>query len=93
MTQHEKYIHLQDYLSELNYDFLTNTKVKSIFENVLSFFQNRSKLNNLHQAQEDVLKLTQNLVMEPLQNDSKINFSRFSIEKANGEQTEDLIVN
>ena len=46
----------------MNFDFeySISTKIKKIFDDVFSFFNNRSKWNNLYKARDEIIRLNSN---------------------------------
>ena len=63
LSQCDKYYYLKDWLNKINLDFeyIVSMKIKKIFDDVFSFFNNRSKWNNLYRARDEIIKLNSNL--------------------------------
>ena len=57
LPQIEKYQQLKNHLARKNFNIEANVQLKSIFDCVLAFFNNRSKWRNLFQAREEIIKL------------------------------------
>jgi hypothetical protein len=49
-------------MNKMNFDFeySISMKIKKIFDDVFSFFNNRSKWNNLYKARDEIIRLNSN---------------------------------
>lgn len=68
-------MYLKDWLNRMNfeYDFNGGMKIKKIFDDVLSYFHNRSKWRNLYKARDEIIRLNSNLKIEnPLRESSSL---------------------
>jgi hypothetical protein len=91
LQQFEKFKFLSSYLSKLNYNFESNTSVKSSLERVITFFNNRSKWRELYKAREELLKLNMNF--KTIGNDNtKVESNSFNNSKSVNNETEELRV-
>jgi hypothetical protein len=66
LSQVERYYFLKEWMNKMNFEFhsSTTTKLRKIFDDVFSYFNNRSKWKNLCRARDEIIRLNCNIKIE-----------------------------